>query len=102
QMTVEELRASLEGGNLKVLDVREVFEWRGGHLASALYMNFKQLSERFGDLHLRQDDRVAVICATGMRSSTACSLLLRKGFRNLLNVTGGMTLWTKAGYPITT
>ena len=102
QIAVEELSAALAGGKLRVLDVREVSEWQEGHVASALHMSFKQLPERFGELHLQQEDRLAVVCATGMRSSTACSFLLTKGFRNLLNVQGGMAAWTKAGFPITT
>jgi hydroxyacylglutathione hydrolase len=102
QMKVGELRAALAGGNLQVLDVREISEWQGGHVISALHMNFKHLPQRFGELRLQRDDRIAVICATGKRSSTACSFLLRKGFTNLLNVQGGMEGWTEAGYPTTT
>jgi hydroxyacylglutathione hydrolase len=101
QMTVEQLSAGLAAGNLRVLDVREASEWRGGHVASALHMNFKHLPQQFGDLPLGRDDRLAVICATGMRSSTACSFLLRHGFHNLLNVTGGMMAWKQAGFPAT-
>ena len=102
QMEVAELRAALAGGKLRVLDVRETSEWQGGHVASALHMNFKHLPQRFGELPLQREDRLAVVCATGKRSSTACSLLLRKGFTNLLNVQGGMEAWTESGYPITT
>jgi len=101
QMTVEELNTALERGELQVLDVRENSEWREGHVASALHMNFKHLPQKFGDLPLGRADRVAVVCATGMRSSTACSFLLEKGFQNLHNVTGGMTSWKRAGYPVT-
>jgi len=101
QITVDELSAALARGELKVLDVREVSEWRGGHVASALHMNFKHLPQRIGELQLGREDRVAVICATGMRSSTACSVLLRNGFRSLLNVTGGMVAWNKAGHRVT-
>ena len=101
QITVDELSAALARGELKVLDVREVSEWRGGHLASALHMNFKHLPQRFGELPLGREDRIAVICATGMRSSTACSVLLRYGFRSLLNVTGGMAARKKAGHSVT-
>ena len=98
QITVAELRDSLAGG-IGVLDVRETSEWQEGHIASATHMNFKHLPARLGEVRFGREDRIAVICATGMRSSTACSYLLRNGFRNLLNVMGGMGAWQEAGYP---
>ncbi|MCS5701833.1 MAG: rhodanese-like domain-containing protein, partial [Acidobacteria bacterium] len=45
---------------------------------------------------------VAVLCAGGIRSSTACSILLRNGYRRVYNVTGGMGAWTAANLPTET
>jgi rhodanese-related sulfurtransferase len=42
----------------------------------------------------------AVICAGGYRSSTATSLLRRRGFRELYNVVGGTSAWVAAGYDV--
>jgi len=70
QITVDELRAALARGELKVLDVREASEWRGGHVASALQMSFKHL-QRIGELPLKREDRIAVICATGRTTKRA-------------------------------
>src|SRR5207245_346659 len=42
----------------------------------------------------------AVLCAGGLRSSTVISALKRHGIQHWYNVTGGMTAWTKSGYPI--
>jgi rhodanese-related sulfurtransferase len=49
---------------------------------------------------LDPDLPLAVICAGGYRSSAACSLLARRGFRRLLNVVGGTTAWMQAGLPV--
>ncbi len=57
------------------------------------------IPDRIDELTIGHDDEVAVICKSGQRSSTAISLLLQRGFENLLNVTGGMTAWEKAGFP---
>ncbi|MGB9179586.1 MAG: rhodanese-like domain-containing protein, partial [Pyrinomonadaceae bacterium] len=43
---------------------------------------------------------VAVICAGGYRSSAAASLLARRGFSNLFNITGGTGAWISAGHPV--
>ena len=100
QIDVDQLRGRLGRDGLKVLDVREASEWNRGHIPGALHLNFKHLPTRLGELPLGREDRLAVICASGMRSSTACSFLLRNGYRNLLNVTGGMRAWQNAGHPL--
>ena len=100
QIGVGELRRRREEDHLQVLDVREESEWSQGHIQGAHHMNFKHLPSRLEELRLGREDRIAVICGTGMRSSTACSVLLRNGFTNLLNVTGGMSAWRQAGHPV--
>jgi rhodanese-related sulfurtransferase len=49
---------------------------------------------------LDQESPLAVICAGGYRSSTACSLLEGRGFRRLFNVVGGTSAWAQAGHPM--
>ncbi|MCA9950158.1 MAG: rhodanese-like domain-containing protein, partial [Anaerolineales bacterium] len=44
--------------------------------------------------------KIAVVCASGKRSSTAVSMLLQHGYQRLYNVTGGMEAWQKAGLPM--
>jgi hydroxyacylglutathione hydrolase len=38
------------------------------------------------------------VCSSGNRSSLGTSILALKGFKHLLNVTGGMTGYSAAGY----
>ena len=47
-------------------------------------------------------DGVAVVCGSGYRSTVAASVLQRAGFEHVINVTGGMQAWRKAGLPETT
>jgi hydroxyacylglutathione hydrolase len=39
-----------------------------------------------------------VICAGGQRSTIACSILQKHGFKQLLNVLGGMDTWNRVGF----
>ena len=101
QMSVHELAAVLSNSDgMQVLDVRESSEWDTGHVDGAHYMNFKFLADRIGELELSTDGHVSVICAAGARSSTACGVLLRNGFRRVRNVAGGMGAWAAAGLPM--
>lgn len=58
--------------------------------ANITNMNFKEIGQRVDELDLAADDHIALICASGQRSSTAGSILLMHNFRHLYNVTGGL------------
>lgn len=100
QMSVQTLYQKLQLNGHQVLDVRETSEWDDGHVQNAHYMNFKVIRNHIGDLTLTPDDHIAVVCGTGKRSSTAGSILLMNGYEHIYNVTGGMTAWREAGYPM--
>lgn len=84
---------------LHVLDVRTRAEWESGHVPGARHLMAGELPERLDEVRAL-DGTVAVVCATGYRSSVAASVLERAGFTNLLNVTGGMNAWRQAGLPV--
>lgn len=106
QMDVHTLRERLSSNGLQVLDVREAEEWSDGHIDGAHFMPYTSLVQqldvppRIDELKLTRDQQIAVTCATGNRSSTAASVLAREGFGSVFNVTGGMTAWRDAGFPV--
>lgn len=103
QLSVQQLHGFLQSRNgidMQVLDVRETSEWDAGHIEGAHYMNYKQLREQIEQLSLTPDDHISVVCAGGLRSSTACSILMMNGYRHLYNTTGGMGAWTAANLPL--
>ena len=107
QMDVCELREELAADpGLRVLDVRDPDEWDEGHLEGARFMPYTSLVPRPGApapaeaLGLGAGDPLAVMCGSGSRSSTAASLLLRSGYRDVRNVAGGLGAWKAAGYPV--
>ena len=101
QITPYELNEWLdEGRDVLVVDVREPFEWREGHVEGAMHLPMLEAAKRLGELPA--DRPKAVMCAGGLRSSSVISVLERHGLKNCVNVTGGMTAWVKAGLPTTT
>lgn len=101
QISVGELHDELQnGGGMATLDVRESAEWSEGRIADAHLMSYKQLGDRWRELGLATDQRLAVICASGARSSTACSILMRQGYDSVHNVTGGMDAWRDGDLPM--
>jgi len=99
QITVHDLSAWLEERrDLAVVDVREPFEWAEGHLEGAQPLPMTEAVARRGELPAGRPK--AVLCAGGLRSSTVISALKRHVPGPWFNVTGGMTAWTRAGYPV--
>jgi glyoxylase-like metal-dependent hydrolase (beta-lactamase superfamily II)/rhodanese-related sulfurtransferase len=99
QITVSELAEWLEQGrDVAVIDVREHSEWIDGHIDGALHLPMLEAAARRGEVPA--DRPKAVLCAGGLRSSTAISALKRHGLQGWYNVTGGMTAWKRFGYPM--
>lgn len=85
---------------LVVLDVREPWEFRNGHVPNAKLIPLGQLQTRLAELD--PDIPVAVICQTGNRSQTGAALLGQKGFKQVYNVRDGTTGWKRRGLPLET
>jgi hydroxyacylglutathione hydrolase len=80
-----------------VLDVRTSREFDNGHIDGALHIHGGLLQDRVDELPT--DRPIAVVCGSGYRASIASSFLKRRGFERVINVLGGMSAYTSAGYP---
>jgi rhodanese-related sulfurtransferase len=98
QVTADELSARLKSHDVQVLDVRREREWDAGHIEDAVWWpldNFKVSPPEIG-----HDAAIAVHCKGGYRSMIACSLLQRAGFKNVIDVIGGLDAWQQAKLPV--
>jgi rhodanese-related sulfurtransferase len=99
QITVQdyvELRTQ-EPGRIAVLDVREPGEVAGGVIENSLCIPLGRLDSRLAELD--REKLLVVHCKGGYRSSIASSILRRRGFRDVANLTGGFDAWRNAGLP---
>lgn len=87
QINGETLKVCLEQGSRTLLDVRTDEEYQSGHLPS-VHIPLHELPNRFQELNPAQP--YAIICAGGVRSMQAASLLTQAGFEDIANVEGGM------------
>jgi glyoxylase-like metal-dependent hydrolase (beta-lactamase superfamily II) len=96
-----ELKALLDRGPLTLVDVRFPGEWAGGAIPGSVNIPLDQLEDRLGEIP--RGGRVAVYCQSGMRSSTAASLLEQAGFEDVADLAGGYQAWsTTAAEPAAT
>jgi rhodanese-related sulfurtransferase len=80
-----------------LLDVREDSEWRAGHAPGARHIPLSRLPARMKDLPPSRT--VITVCRSGHRSARAAALLAREG-REVVNLSGGMNAWARAGLPV--
>lgn len=90
-VTTDELAAKLAEGKKIVIDVREPYEYAGGHIKGAVNIPMGQLSAKIG--RFKADAEMYVICASGSRSGSAVGALRRAGYDNAFNVKGGTSRW---------
>lgn len=75
-----------------LIDVRQPEEFKSGHVPGAKLIPLGELNRRINELP--KDKEIACICATGSRSSSAARMLSKQGY-NVINVRGGMYLWSR-------
>jgi hydroxyacylglutathione hydrolase len=97
QMSVDELAAAMQAGEVSVLDVRDPAEWAGGHLPGVANVPLGYLQDRLAEVP--RDRPVVVHCQGGGRSAIAASMLEARGV-DAVNLAGGYRGWAGAGRPV--
>ncbi|WCK53902.1 rhodanese-like domain-containing protein [Aneurinibacillus sp. Ricciae_BoGa-3] len=88
----EDVEKMLEDkGNFQLIDVREVDEYKAGHIKGAVLIPLSQLDVRHFEID--RDKETVVVCRSGGRSTKACEYLSSRGHSRLKNMTGGMLNW---------
>jgi hydroxyacylglutathione hydrolase len=94
QISVDGLKGSLKNDGPLLLDVRTATEWKSEHIGGAKHLPLSTFAR--AELDLPKDRTIAVICGSGYRSSIATSVLQARGYKDLANVSGGMTAYTES------
>lgn len=99
-ITSADLKGRLDAGErLYLLDVRSPEEYAGdGHIAGAHLIPLPELTQRLEKLP--KDRPIVCVCRSGARSGAAAEQLVRAGFAEVLNLSGGMMGWSGARLPV--
>lgn len=96
EISVEDLKSRLDRGERPaLLDVREHFEWDIINLGEygARLIPMKEVPQRLNELDREQE--LIVYCRSGARSANAAEFLTAQGFRNVVNLQGGVRAWAE-------
>jgi hydroxyacylglutathione hydrolase len=100
QLDVKQAQEGAAKNTLALIDVRGHSEWEGGHAPGVPNIPWPDIAERVNEV--AEGRGIALMCQTGSRSSIAASLLLARGYPNVVNITGGFSEWQRAGLPVET
>ncbi len=95
-MTVTKMNST----DMVVVDVREPHEFIKGHIKDAINIPLGKFDEQLSTLEPYKDKDILIACQTGTRSTPACKSLLKAGFTNVYNLSGGMQSWEDNKLPI--
>ncbi len=95
--TAVELKRIAGDGSATILDVRGIDEYEESHLESARHIYVGELPLRLQDVPC--DRPIVTICSSGMRASTAASILLANRFTGVRACLGPMKACEAIGCP---
>lgn len=86
--------------NAVIIDVRELrfTGYKRFDVPAVIYMPNSVLSENYSSLP--QDTPLIVADSVGLRSHEAMEFLLKKGYTNIANLSGGIVDWEHDGLPL--
>lgn len=86
---------------VQVFDVRTQKEFNTGHLEHALQADYTNKSEFFERVkYLDKRKPVYVYCLSGGRSTAAARWMRENGFKDVVEMKGGINAWKQAGLPL--
>jgi len=83
-----------------LLDIREIAEYRDGHIPAARNIPLASLKDKLAEFKVPKDRPIIVYCRSGTRSPSATSMLRKQGFDKAYNLAGGLHAWEQANLPI--
>ncbi len=98
-LKIDDVRKLMDEG-YEVVDVREDWEWKRGHLPGARHVVLSQiLANPTGQ---KFNDRTIFVCAVGERSAVAAEMAVALGVKDVVSFRGGTVAWKQAGLPLET
>jgi rhodanese-related sulfurtransferase len=85
---------SAEGQQVRLIDVREPWEYETAHIEGSLLMPMGDVPMR-AHQELDPDDRLLILCHHGARSLSVTNWLRQQGFDSSQSVAGGIEAWAQ-------
>ncbi|AIN93115.1 rhodanese-like domain-containing protein [Treponema putidum] len=82
------LNDETERENYLIIDVREDYEYKEGHVPRSINISVQEIENRISEISGWKEKNVIVICRSGRRSRTAAEILVKNGFKKIFDADG--------------
>ena len=86
-------KSYLENRNIQKIDVRTENEYKSGHINGVENIALNTLEKNLDKINKKEP--VIIHCQSGARAAIAYSILIKHGFENILNYSGGINDWVE-------
>ena len=92
-ISVEKLKSFVEGGSVKILDIRDEQSFQEGHIPDAIHLNNGNIDEVINSND--PGDNIVIYCYKGISSQNAAQHFCNLGFKNVFSLIGGYKEYSK-------
>ena len=100
-MTVQEIKRLYDKDEIYLVDVREIEEWKKGHIPGANFIPLSKFSISEINFSGLNERRLVIHCRSGRRCGIAAEKIVNSGYNGeIIRMQGGIIDWEKHGYKI--
>ncbi|MBM3401605.1 MAG: MBL fold metallo-hydrolase [Bacteroidetes bacterium] len=96
-ISLEEAKKLMQG-DIQIVDLRGLTEFNSGHIGNADNVFVGTLPQNLDKIS--KDKKVVIHCQGGDRAAIGYSILVKNGFKNISNFSGGINDWVNKGEPL--
>lgn len=101
EISVGEVKKMIDADKtIVILDVRDRDEFETGHIPRAINISRGMLEFKVNLTIPEKNALIIVYCGIDLRGPLATKTLNDLGYRNAVNMIGGLKSWKEAGYPL--
>lgn len=101
EVSVDDVKKMIDNKEkIIILDVRDKEEFETGYIPGAINLSRGMLEFKISTMIPDKNARIIVYCGIDLRGPLATRTLNEFGYKNAVNINGGLKAWKAAGYPI--
>jgi rhodanese-related sulfurtransferase len=99
EVSVAETLKAVNGGEARLIDVREDNEWNESHAKGADHLGKGIIERDIEKMVPDKDAELILYCGGGYRAALAANSLQKMGYTNVASMAGGWRAWLEANAP---
>ena len=92
-ISVEQLKGFTDNNKVTILDIRDEESFFQSHIPNAIHLSNKNIDEIINNS--TPEDNILIYCYKGISSQNAAQHFCNLGFKNIYNLEGGYTEFSK-------